>query len=116
MTCKKCLERGKTWEGSDPRCAFPDGKPFERENWNCATVNAIRDLITDMEGAPVYCDDQYYQTIKTGHIEGLPLALWVSWYKRRGRTEAMWLLSEYDPPHLPTEKDCLAIIAAQPVT
>ena len=22
MTCRLCKDRGKTWEGSDPRCAF----------------------------------------------------------------------------------------------
>jgi len=115
MTCKMCLERGKTWNGTDPKCAFPDGGKFSPENWNCATVNAIRDLCRQAEedSPSVYCDDQWYCAIKTNGIdfEGEShLTLWISWYKHRGRTDAMWLLNEHDVPVRPTEEDCLAII------
>jgi len=116
MVCKACSDRKKTWVGSDPRCAF-DGDEFG-ENWNCATVSKIR-LICDDDNTRgvdmVRCEDQNYATVKVGHIEGIdgdPLALWVSWYKRRGATDAMWLLFEDAPPRRPTEAECLLVAAA----
>lgn len=114
MTCKACKARGQTWSGSAPVCAF-DGE-FS-DNWNCATVNAIRDIV--YEGGPPrtgvdyqYCDDQKYATVKVDEVEfdeGRYLALWVSWYKNRGGTDAMWLLSKKGPPRRPTEDELLAI-------
>ncbi len=120
MTCKMCQERGKTWEGGDPICSFPNGGVFTAEGWNCATANAIRDLCgQDGDEHPNAdyraCDDQNYSTICIDEVE-MPtarvLALWVSWYKHRGRTEAMWLLSECEVPRPLTEADALAIISA----
>lgn len=117
MKCKMCRERVKDWNGSDPVCAF-DGE--FAGNWNCATVNAIRDIC--YEGQPdvpgvvyQYCDDQKYATINISDIEtpdgsGLGFALWVLWYKSRGGTDAMWLLDKYEPPRIPTEEECLLII------
>jgi len=42
--CPACQERGKPWEGEDPRCAFSDSGDFVSDNWNCATINRLRDL------------------------------------------------------------------------
>jgi len=117
--CDMCRSRGKTWNGDDPKCSFPRGGIFSADGWNCATSNGIRDLCGQDEKHPSsdyrYCDDQNYSTIKIDEVDlesGPAMALWVSWYKRRGRTEAMWLLSNYDPPRLPTAADCAAIIQA----
>lgn len=119
--CPMCAERGKTWNGDDPKCAF-SGK-FS-DNWNCATLNAIRDICYEGQNpmpAGVdyrYCDDQKYATIKIDECEmpnggRIGLALWVSWYKSRAKTDAMWILSEYDsePPREPTAPELIAIIA-----
>ena len=115
--CDACDKRGKTWEGDDPKCGFSSGV-FD-ENWNCATVNAVRDIC--YEGQELrsgidyqYCEDQKYATIKIDHLEidDRPLALWVSWYKSRGRTDAMWLLFDNKPPRKPTEAECLSVVAA----
>lgn len=124
MTCKMCRERGKTWQGSDPVCAF-DGK-FE-DNWMCATALAVRDLLRCWEEKDLpegikrqYADDQTYATILVHEIDGVGeeeeygfWCLWVTWYKDRGRTGAMWLLGDEDsaPPRRPTEAELLAIIA-----
>lgn len=127
MSCQMCRERGKTWEGADPQCAFEGGK-FSRENWNCATANAIRDicepfntLVTDGV-THTYCDDQHYGTIRVYDLfdgdsveyqqaDGpMPLALWVTWYKNRGRTESMWVLGDDGDPRRPTEAECRRII------
>lgn len=58
-------------------------------------------------------DDQSACAINIAGVElpdsGAQLTLWVSWYKRRGRTDAMWLLNEKGEPTRPTEADCIAI-------
>lgn len=118
MTCAACKARGQTWNGSPPVCAFDDWGG----NWNCATIGAIRDIAYEGQ-SPMpsgvdyqYCDDQKYATIFLDRIEDLPsgraLSLWVSWYKSRGRTDALWLLDSDGPPRRPTEADCLAICHA----
>lgn len=124
MTCKLCQKRGKTWSGADPKCAF-DGS-FS-DNWNCATLNAIRDICYEGQNPMPsgvdyqYVNDMKYATIKIDDVEGdfvddkrgrsIGLALWVSWYKSRGRTDAMWILSDDEPPRQPTESELLAIIS-----
>jgi len=120
MTCKKCKERGKDWNGDDPQCAFVG--EFH-ENWNCATLNAIRDICHEgQDPMPPgvdyrYCDDQKYATIQIDGIHDskgnwIGYALWVCWYKSRGRTEAVWVLDSDGPPRRPTEDELLSIIAA----
>lgn len=119
MTCDACRKRGKTWRGDDPSCSFQDGGAFSREGWNCATANLIRDVSGQDRPHPNadcrYIDDQWYSTIMIPpEIEldsGPAYALWITWYKHRGRTDAMWLLSE-DAPRLPNEKDCVEILRA----
>lgn len=116
--CRMCQERGKTWNGDDPKCSFPDGGKFSAEGWNCATANALRDISGQSEPHPAadyrYCDDQNYSTLQIDKVDlpsGSAYALWMTWYKHRGRTEGMWLLDD-DEPRIPTEDDALAIIDA----
>jgi hypothetical protein len=120
--CAACASRVKDWNGGDPKCAFPNGAPFS-DNWNCATVDLIRDLLPRFEpqtnllvSGPHWMEDQYWGAITipfgTELPSGYALTLWVSWYKGRGRTEAMWLLSEGRNPRLPTEGDLVAIAGA----
>lgn len=117
MTCAACKNRGQTWPGSPPTCAFDDWDG----NWNCATLNAIREIVCEGQ-SPMpsgvdynYCDDMKYATVYCDHIElpsGHAMALWVAWYKSRGGTDALWLLNHDGSPRKPTEADCLAICAA----
>lgn len=126
--CKMCRERysgGRPESfGSDPKCAFPDGGPFTPDNWQCVTANAIRD-IAEAERDGVICDwsaggaqssaviridNDYpvgFDAITDAHC------LFVTWYKRRGRTGGMWLIGDEDngAPRSPTEAEALAIIA-----
>ena len=119
MTCKMCKERGQTWEGDKPRCAFESGV-FDEDNWQCATINALRDLVYEGQ-SPMpprvdyrYCEDQKYATVCIDGIEGADgaLALWVSWYKNRGGTDQAWLLYDDGAPAKPTERQVLAILEA----
>ena len=109
-----CEERGQTWEGSAPTCAF-DGE--FKDNWNCATLNAIREICYEASKLPdgvdyYYCEDDKYATIYIDNIglhgKWIGYCLWVQWYKNRGGTDQMWVLA--DEPRLPTEEELLAII------
>lgn len=118
MELKKCEKCGykKYWDGSDINCPFQTEDVFG-ENWNCGVIGRIRDLCDKaMDGADYrlhykYCDDQKYVVINTDWIreksqdelaETLGLCLWVSWYKSRGGTDAMWILDNHDAPIKPT--------------
>ncbi len=117
MNCEECKKRGKTWPGDDPKCAFARGA-FDAENWNCASVNLLRDLVYEGQ-SPMpsgvdyrYCEDQKYATVQVDHVEGVEgaLALWVTWYKSRGRTEGAWLMFSDQPPRPPTEDELMAVV------
>jgi len=129
MKCKACNERVKDWVGSDPKCAFEATSVFSEQNWNCATVSKIRMICyhaslnreKSLSGIDFQrCGDQNYTTFNLHELYNnasyndieTPEALWVSWYKNRGRTEAMWLLFADSPPRSPTEEECLAIAKA----
>lgn len=119
MTCRLCKERGKAWPGDDPRCAFEEG--YFGDNWNCATANHIRDIVYEGQNPMPpgvdyqYCEDMKYATVRLPdglNIAGQPMALWVSWYKSRGETDAMWLLFCDREPRRPTAEECEEIIIA----
>ena len=115
--CSACHEP-KSWNGDDRKCAF-ENQDFD--NWNCGTMNKIRDLISEdgfntSEHPGIHhqwCDDQHYATIYIDEVdnggERIGYALWVSWYKRRGRTEEVYVMGGQTPRH-PTEVECLAIV------
>lgn len=77
--------------GSEPKCAFPNSV-FSTDNWQCRTANDIRDLIDQYqeERPAVYSDDQWANILPLRNGKFLV----VGWYKGRGRTETMWVLSE----------------------
>ena len=114
MLCKMCKERGQNWSGDAPTCYFDD----RDGNWNCATINAIRDICDDWgEGFPdgiyfTFCDDEKYAVIKIDEIDTedwIGYCLYVQWYKHRGHTDALWILGEGNPSN-PTEEELLAIL------
>ncbi|MGB7588789.1 MAG: hypothetical protein WBM00_08785 [Solirubrobacterales bacterium] len=89
MACRRCEERGKTWSGDDPVCGFDAGGNFGTKNWNCATLNALRDAARDL-GTVVWSDDDQ-ATILPGPQESAAFVV-LRWYKERGRTdEALWM-------------------------
>jgi hypothetical protein len=78
--CKACDIRGQTWIGQAPVCGFPDGI-FNANNWNCATLNSLRDIAKRI-GTVQGMNDCYIAIIPIID-EG-----WIilSWYKDRGKT------------------------------
>ncbi len=114
MTCALCSKRIKDWNAPISRCAFSYGV-FSSENWNCATVNAIREICNgDFPGVDYqFCDDQNYATVKVDELEiDSALALWVTWYKDRGKTDGMWLMFSDQPPRPPTQQEAAIVIQA----
>lgn len=119
--CKACQERVWDFKGDQPRCGFSAGA-FSPDNWNCATLNALRDLVDESQhpmppGVDYrYCADQKYATVHIDDVElngdWLGLALWVSWYKNRGTTEAVWILDHTGVPRQPSEAEVLAVLAS----
>lgn len=119
--CPACARRGKNWNGDEPRCAFAQGQAFNSDNWMCAAVNALRDLVYEGQAKLPpgvdyqYCSDQKYATVRIDEVElngeRVGLALWVSWYKSRGGTDAVWILTEGQPPRLPTFDEVGAVLA-----
>lgn len=94
--CPRCQERGKTWHGEDPRCGFPDGGVFSPDNWNCATLNRLREL--DRDGA-AYTEDQWILTIPH---DGEFIVL--GGYKRGGSVEFAGNLNEREMEDLTLER------------
>jgi hypothetical protein len=116
--CKRCGHK-KTWSGDDIKCPFQNSDKFG-DNWNCGVIGEIRNICEHAEEGVdyrlhyQYCEDQKYVTIKTDCIENdeidLGLCLFVTWYKSRGRTDAMWILDEQNPPRKPTYQELELII------
>jgi hypothetical protein len=85
MACKRCEERGKTWEGSDPVCAFKSGT-FSADNWRCATMSELRKLCgSDV----VWSEDQNAALLPTG--DGGHVVM--TWYKSRGRVDGAYIMT-----------------------
>jgi hypothetical protein len=72
--------------GDLPRCAFAPNGDFSADNWNCATMNALR-LFTQES----YCQDHTLGVIPIPELsedcafdESMPNFLVLHWYKTRG--------------------------------
>ena len=78
--CKRCEQRGKTWKGDDPRCAFESGE-YSPDNWMCATMGALR---AKVESSSFWHDDHNTAIIA---LNDNPRLLILNWYKDRGRTD-----------------------------
>ena len=80
--CPRCAAGGHPWS---PKCGFLANGVFTDDNWNCATLNALRDVVERTYGfdesiGVVRCDEE------TGGFVVL------TWYKDRGATSnALWV-------------------------
>ncbi len=84
--CKACELRGKTWSGSDPICGFETSNYFDADNWNCATLNRLRD-IAERRGTISIIEDTSLAVLPI-MAEDLDGWIVLSWYKSRGRTSS----------------------------
>lgn len=101
MTCVLC----KTSPSS--KCAFDNHGKFTPNNWNCVTMNRIRQAMDSID--MVIKDDLEYGSIGTLPVacEGYTGAIVAMWYKDRGRTEKAVFIpvctDDYDDDYLPDE-------------
>lgn len=110
MACKLCKERGKTWEGDDPKCAF-ENKTFDTDNWNCATMNKLRD-IAEEQSELYWRDDAGPASFGAIPFKGDNWQGYIvmTWYKSRGRTGRALLMCDDEEPQILTEEMALEAI------
>ena len=123
--CPRCLERGKTWQGGDPVCAFPSpaastttpaDTPFSEENWNCATMGRLRQLAVKLAASDprraLVCRDDF--GANSGAMVLVPEGEWnkeevrpegsffllLAWHKDRGCTDGASTMSRGQPTPL----------------
>lgn len=97
--CPRCEKRGKTWQGDDPKCGFGENGKFIDSNWNCATLNALRDLESCDYGR-VRADEENMKVIPVTSVDfsdnKVAIFLILCWYKSRGRLPfARVMFSDY---------------------
>lgn len=95
--CSLCQERGKTWNGSDPACAFKNGV-FDTQNWNCATMNALRDIAEHI--GLYWRDDLSAASFGAVPFEGDKWVGYIvmTWYKNKGATGMAMLMFDDEQP------------------
>jgi hypothetical protein len=82
MVCRLCQTRGKTWDGDDPKCAF-ENQQFIDTNWNCATLNKLRNIAENTSSC--FCTRDDDESIGVIPFDGEFLVM--TWYKNRGRVD-----------------------------
>jgi len=101
---------------SEINCYF-DGK--KQNNWNCQTLNAIRDLYDFDKPSKnmlyYYREDQNTLFIDISQIfdcedELYQNWLYVTWYKSCGTVDNILMLFEYSPARKPTENELIEIL------
>ena len=86
--CKECEKRGKTWNGSDPACAFPMDY-FSIDNFECATIGILRDYMEMMNS--IFSDGDE----NLGVISYDNMFIVLTWYKNRGRVQSFQLYNKH---------------------
>ncbi len=103
--CKYCRERGKTWNGADPKCGFATGT-FTAENWCCAALSELREIAEEQ----VFPSDDYNG--KRWRVNDVSFAIVpafnadddlfgyiaLSWYKDRGKCGQAYIFYDDDTP------------------
>lgn len=78
--CPRCAARVKDWNGDDSRCGFHADGSFKEDNWNCATLIALRH---QEDASSAQCDDYTIATLAKNDV-GFGI---LKWYKSRGKTK-----------------------------
>lgn len=101
--CKYCKSIPKSWNGDDRYCAFKDGT-FSKNNWNCASMNKLRQIAEDKD-LRQYGDDISCAMLRVPEVM-LSEEHWLndgfcilSWYKNRGKTSnAIFVSDDVEQP------------------
>ncbi len=108
IKCQRCQAQGHpSYFGSEVRCAFPSSGPFKGEvtgddNWQCATVGALRSLLYEADdeimlihGVTCVRSRRDDQSAALMHTEDTGW-FFFTWYKNRGACMGIW--DEYGKP------------------
>ena len=94
--CPLCKQRGKTWGGDNSKCAFTHFR-FSFDNWNCATMNKLRD-IAEQIGLKWRAD------FACGSFGAVPFEgeehqgyIVMTWYKEQGTVSNAILVCDDEP-------------------
>lgn len=121
VVCKECKENPKRWSGADRVCGFSiadSSTLFTTQNWMCALLGQLRDLVHDINGSShegriftFWENDQNQALIQVQQVvlSQRAEALWMTWYKSRGRTEKIVMLAD-DKIWIPIESDIRRIV------
>ncbi|QPI23260.1 hypothetical protein ICC24_07880 [Bacillus licheniformis] len=119
MACRLCKERGKSWEGSDPVCAFENGV-FSPKNWNCATMSKLRRLsegLGNSDRDDDSCGSIGYVPLSDNYApatyEGYGGYIVMMWYKERGRVGHALFMTDEGAEPLTLEHAEIAIRTAE---
>lgn len=109
MTCKACVERGKPENyRSEPKCAFIHNT-FSKENWNCATLNKLREISNQIHGASTtYGDDETLVVIPL--YRNTFNFMIIGYYKQRGTVHTLMMIKEGSINVVPNIKTIETII------
>lgn len=72
----------------DRRCAFRGGV-FDHDNWNCSTMNELREIAEKSD--PKWCENSNAALIPWSEKA---VFIVLGWYKKRGRTEYAGILDD----------------------
>ncbi|SET43303.1 hypothetical protein SAMN05216389_11158 [Oceanobacillus limi] len=120
MVCDCCKSRGKTWEGSDPKCAFDSEGNFLSDNWNCGTMNELRFIANEI--GTVNRDDNSCGTIGYVPVDNdfapddfdtFGGYIVMMWYKDRGRTDNAVFMTDDETSDITIKHAELAITTYQ---
>lgn len=134
MTCKRCtaslrqypLYKGHRLSMGAIQCAFPDGKTFSPDNWNCETMTALRTLAGEQDdiGATSHFHAHHRWDDHTDSIGVLAIPdvggdavqsgyLVMTWYKSHGTTGQAWVMWDDNEPQRLTLATAEAILDEQ---
>jgi hypothetical protein len=100
--CELCVKRGKPANFlSEPKCAFDTFGNFVTDNWQCATMGALRDLLENTwehirSVQDENCGIVPFDIFGSVASKSLPVHtgfLVLQWYKTRGRTNQAYIIS-----------------------
>jgi hypothetical protein len=100
--CRLCYERGSSGDAWPAvRCAFQLDGVFSRDNWMCATMNTLCDVV---EPNRVYnggdCSMALWPIVEHAEGNGDEYLL-LGWYKNRGATATALIVVADDPARAP---------------
>lgn len=86
--------------GDDRQCAFHADGTFNPENWNCATIDALIGFPTRNDARVVHGNDEQCEVTPTyidDDSDDYGGFIVTTRYKRRGRTESMVYVGQFNP-------------------